>query len=878
MSIRIKLTLLACLSFIFFTCKTRQEYKFPFLDPDLSMEERVNDLVGRMTLDEKISQMVNQAPAIERLGIPEYNWWSEGLHGVARAGIATVFPQAIGLAASWDEEMMHNVSTVISDETRAKHHEFVRKGKRFIFQGLNLWSPNINIFRDPRWGRGQETYGEDPYLTGRLGVQFIKGLQGDDTTYFKTIATIKHFAVHSGPEPERHVFDAVINERDFRDTYLPQFEMGVKEGKAYSAMCAYNRLNDEACCGSHHLLTDILRNEWGFKGFITSDCEAITDIFKFHKIVPTPEEASALAVKSGTDLECGNNFLALKLAVQKKLITEAEIDVAVKRLFTARFKLGMFDPADRVKYANIPYSIVDNEEHKKLALDATQKSIVLLKNENNTLPLKKDIGTVAVIGPNSDQWLMLLGNYNGVPSKAITPLQGIKDKLPNSKVLFAQGCELSEGMPMFYTIPAEVLKTDNGAAGVKADYFNNKELSGQPLFSSVDKTVDANWYDKAPRNDMDDDNFGIRWTGVLQPTQSGTYQLGVITTCNTKLYLNDSVIAKTVYHFRDEYGDPRLRKSVPIKLEAGKQYKIKIEASETFADAQVQLVWAAPKPNLRNEAIEVAKQADVVVMCMGITPRMEGEELDVQIEGFRGGDRTTLGLPKVQEQLIKDIKALGKPVVLVLLNGSALAINWEDANIPAIVEAWYPGQSAGTAIANVLFGDYNPGGRLPVTFYKSEKDLPAFTDYNITTQTYRYFKGEPLYPFGYGLSYTSFGYENFKVNNQYKNGDTLKLSVDIKNTGAMAGDEVAQVYISKANGGAKGPIRSLKAFKRLHLNAGETKAVTFTLPPSSFAIVNDEGERLVSPGKYEISVGGGQPGIKNKKHASSAIATTIEIY
>jgi beta-glucosidase len=861
---RTKLTLLACLSFIFFTCKTKQEYKFPFLDPDLSMEERVDDLVGRMTLDEKISQMMNQAPAIERLGIPEYNWWNEGLHGIARAGLATVFPQAIGLAASWDEEMMHQVSSVISDETRAKHHEFVRRGKRFLYQGLTLWSPNINIFRDPRWGRGQETYGEDPYLTGRLGVQFIKGLQGDDTTYFKTIATIKHFAVHSGPEPERHVFDAVINERDFRDTYLPQFEMGVREGKAYSAMCAYNRLNGEACCGSSHLLTDILRNEWGFKGYIVSDCEAITDIYQFHKIVPTPEEASALAVKSGTDLECGKNFASLKIAVEKKLITEQEIDVAVKRLFTARFKLGMFDPDDRVKYANIPYSIVDNEEHRKLALDAAQKSIVLLKNENQTLPLKKDVGTVAVIGPNSDQWLMLLGNYNGVPSSAVTPLKGIKDKLPNSKVLFAQGCELAEGMPMFYTIPANALKMENGQPGIKTEYFNNKELSGQPLFSAIDTIVDANWYDKAPRNDMDDDNFGVRWTGVLQPTQSGVYQLGFIGTCNTKLYLDDSVIAKTVYHFRDEYGDPRLRKSVPIKLEAGKKYKLKIEASETFADAQVQLVWAAPKPNLKNEAIEIAKQADVVIMCMGLTPRMEGEEMDIQIDGFRGGDRTKLNLPAVQEQLIKEIKALGKPVILVLLNGSALAINWEDANIPAIVEAWYPGQAAGQAIANVLFGDYNPSGRLPVTFYKSEKDLPAFTDYNITTQTYRYFNGEALYPFGYGLSYTTFEYGNLKINNKTKAGETVTLTVDIKNTGSLAGDEVAQVYVSVKGVSSKVPLKSLKAFKRIHLNAGETKTVNFELPSSSFAFINDKNESVVLPGQYQLSVGGGQPGVKKQ--------------
>ena len=872
-------TIIACFCLLgLAACKHKVEhdYQYPYLNPDLSVEERVNDLVGRMTLDEKISQMINQAPAIERLGIPEYNWWSEGLHGIARAGLATVFPQAIGLGASWDEDMLFNVSTVISDETRAKHHQFVRKNKRFLFQGLTLWSPNINIFRDPRWGRGQETYGEDPFLTGRMGVQFVKGLQGDDSVYFKTIATVKHFAVHSGPEPERHVFDVKIAEKDFRETYLPQFEMGIKEGKAYSVMCAYNRLNDAPCCGSSHLLNDILRNEWKFKGFIVSDCEAITDIYANHKVVATPAEAAALAVKAGTDLECGKTYLNLSLAVEQKLITEKEIDVAVKRLFTARFKLGMFDPPDRVKYASIPYNVVDNQQHRALALESARKSMVLLKNENNTLPLKKDLKTVAVIGPNSDQWLMLLGNYNGVPSNPITPLRGIREKLPNSKVLFAQGCELSDGMPMFYTIPGNALFTEDNKPGLKVDYYNNKNLSGDPLFSAVDSTLDANWQDKAPRNDMDDDNFGVRWTGVLQPTQSGVYQLGFIGTCNTQLYLNDSVIAKTVYHFRDEYGDPRLRKSVPVQLEAGKKYKIRVDASETFADAQVQLVWAAPKPDLKKEALEVARQADVIVMCMGLTPRMEGEEMDIQIDGFRGGDRTTLGLPASQEQLIKDIKALGKPVVLVLLNGSALAINWENANIPAIVEAWYPGQASGQAIADVLFGDYNPGGRLPVTFYKSEKDLPAFTDYAITTQTYRYFKGDPLYPFGFGLSYTNFQYENIKLDATHKGGQELKLSIDVKNTGSVDGDEVVQVYAAGSNLAGHLPLRSLKAFKRINLKAGETKMVELVLPADAFSFINDKGEKMVMSGKYHVSVGGGQPNVKLKT-SSNVLTSTINI-
>lgn len=828
-----------------------------------------------MTLDEKIGQMMNQAPAIERLGVPEYNWWSEGLHGIARAGIATVFPQAIGLGATWDEDMLFRVSTAIADETRAKHHEFVRKNKRFLYQGLTLWSPNINIFRDPRWGRGQETYGEDPFLTGRLAVQFVKGLQGDDTTYFKTIATIKHFAVHSGPEPERHVFNASTSERDLRDMYLPQFEMGIREGKAYSVMCAYNKYNGEACCGSHRLLGDVLRKEWGFNGYIVSDCDAITDIYANHKIVATPEEAAALAVKSGTDLECGKTFASLKQAVEKKLITEQEIDVALRRLFMARFKLGMFDPPEKVKYANIPYNVVDNKEHKALALEAARKSMVLLKNDNNLLPLKKDIKNIAVIGPNADQWLMLLGNYNGVPSDPITPLRGIKEKLPNANVLFAQGCELANGMPMFYTIPANVLFTPDHQPGIKADYFTNKELSGTPLFTNVDKTLDANWQDKAPRNDMDDDNFSVRWTGILQPDQTGVYQLGFIGTCNTKLYLDDSLIAKTVYHFRDEYGDPRLRKSVPIKLEAGKQYKIKVEAIETFADAQVQLVWAAPKPGLQQQAIDIAKQADVVVLCMGLTARMEGEEMDIQIDGFRGGDRTKLDLPQVQQQLIQSIQALGKPVVLVLLNGSALATNWESKNVPAILEAWYPGQAAGQAIADVLFGDYNPGGKLPVTIYKSEKDLPLFDDYNLSNQTYRYFKGEPLYSFGYGLSYTSFSYNNLTIKEQYKKGDSIKLTVAVKNTGAVAGDEVVQAYITGFKNPGIAPLLSLAGFKRVHLQPGEEKTVGLSIPTAAVGFVNDKGEKEIPTGSYLISVGGGQPGAKPKATSNNVTASVL---
>lgn len=877
------INILLFLLLVISSCKTKKEYKFPFLNPDLPIEARVDDLVGRMTLEEKISQMMNAAPAIKRLGVPEYNWWNECLHGVARAGLATVFPQAIGLGATWDEDMMLKVSTAISDEARAKYHDFTRKDKRLIYEGLTFWSPNINIFRDPRWGRGQETYGEDPFLTGKLAVQFVKGLQGDDPKYFKTIATVKHFAVHSGPEPGRHSFDATISERDFRETYLPQFEMGIKEGKAYSVMCAYNRLEGEACCGSSRLLTRILRNEWGFNGYIVSDCGAIGDIYQHHKLVQTPEEAAALAVKSGCDLECATTYEHLKEAVQKKIISEAEIDVAVKRLFTARFKLGMFDPPEQVKYAAIPYSVVDNKEHRELAAEAARKSIVLLKNApvpgqgGNLLPLKKDLKTIAVIGPNADQWLMLLGNYNGVPSDPVTPLRGIREKLPAAKVLYAQGCEVAEGAPSFESVPAGVLFTDN-KKGLKVDYFNNKELKGNPLFSAVDTVVDANWYNKSPGHDMDDDNFGVRWSGEINPAESGLYQLGIITTCKVNLFLNDSIIANTSYHFRDEFGDPRLRKSVPIKLEAGKKYSIKVEAGESYGDAQVKLVWAKPKndfsQSLKKQAIAIARQSDAVVMCMGLTARLEGEEMDIAIDGFRGGDRTTLNLPAKQEELIKEIRALGKPVVVVLLNGSALAVNWESKNIPAIIEAWYPGQASGSAIADVLFGDYNPGGRLPVTFYKSVNDLPDFENYAMAGRTYRYFMGETLYPFGYGLSYTTFEYNHLTTRPSYPSGDSVKISVDIKNTGPVAGDEVAQVYISAKDAGKNiVPVRALKAFKRIHLQAGETRAVSFTLSPDAFSVLNEENKKILLKGRYEISAGGGQPDMKIS--GSSNILTTM---
>jgi beta-glucosidase len=852
----------------------------PFRNPNLPIDQRVNDLVSRMSLEEKIGQMMNAAPAIPRLGVPEYNWWNECLHGVARAGLATVFPQAIGLAAAWDEDMQYKMATAISDEARAKHHEFVRKGKRLIYQGLTFWSPNINIFRDPRWGRGQETYGEDPFLTGRLAVQFIKGLQGDDPKYFKTIATVKHFAVHSGPEPERHFFDARPDERDFRETYLPQFEMGIKEGKAYSVMCAYNRLYGQACCGSSRLLTTILRNEWAFRGYVVSDCGAIDDIYEHHKIVSTPDSAGALAVKSGCDLECATTFTHLSEAVAKGIIAEKQIDTAVRRLFTARFRLGMFDPADSVKYAQIPYSVVDSKAHKQLALETARKTIVLLRNTQNALPLKKDLKTIAVIGPNADDSTMLLGNYNGLPSHAVTPLEGIRTKLgTTTNVVYAKGCDLAEGLPSFICIPAAVL-SHNGTPGLQANYYNNKDFTGNILFTTTDSVLDANWGDGAPRSDMDDDNFGVKYSGELTPDKSGAYQLGIITTCKVRLYLDDSLVAFTSYHFRDEYNDPRLRKSVPLTLKAGRKYHLRADVSESYGDARVQLVWwrqeASRTAQLKAEALATARRADAVILCMGLSARLEGEEMDVNIDGFRGGDRTTLDLPKVQEDLIHAIAAAGKPVILVLLNGSAVSINWEDQHLPAIIEAWYPGQAGGTAIADVLFGDYNPAGRLPVTFYTSVRDLPDFGDYAMAGRTYRYYKGHVLYPFGFGLSYTTFHYDNLQVTPPAQPGDSLSVTVRVTNTGAAEGDEVAETYVSALDARVPVPIRSLRGFRRIHLQPGQSATIHFTLAPDAFTIIDDQMQRVPLAGIYSITVGGGQPG-SPRPATSNTTTTTITL-
>jgi len=837
-----------------------------YQNTSLPFEQRAADLVSRMTLEEKVSQMKDVAPAIERLGVPAYNWWNEALHGVARSGLATVFPQAIGFAATWDDSLIFRMATVISDEARAKHHQYVRNGSFGRYQGLTFWSPNINLFRDPRWGRGQETLGEDPFLTGRLAVQFIHGLQGDDPRYFKTVATVKHFAVHSGPEPERHTFDAVVSERDLRESYLPHFEMGIREGGAYSLMCAYNRVYGKAACGSDLLIQDILRGEWKFPGYIVSDCGAIDDMYLRHKVVQTAAEAAALGVKTGTDLDCGRVYPNLVDAVKQGLITEAQIDTSVTRLFLARFRLGMFDPPEMVRWARTPFSVLDQPSHRTLAREVARESMVLLRNDRGTLPLRKDLRTIAVIGPNADQWRMLLGNYNGLPADPVTPLRGIREAVsPRTRVLYARGSDLADGFPLLEGIPSSVLRTPLGSRGLRADYFASRTLRGTPLFTATDTTVDADWHEGAPRQGMNANDFGVRWTGTIRPTSTGMYRLGVIGTMKAELAIDDSVIVRTVYAQRDgEFPDPRLAQGEPLRLEAGRRYRVRVDAQESYGEAQLELVWSPPTDGLLAEAERAARQADAVVMFLGLTARLEGEEMSVQIDGFRGGDRTSIELPAAQQRLLERVVAVGKPTVLVLLNGSALAVNWVQANVPAIVEAWYPGQAGGNAIADVLFGDYNPGGRLPVTFYKSVNDLPPFDDYRMAGRTYRFFTGEPLYPFGHGLSYTTFSYANLRASaDPVAPSDTIVVRVDVTNSGKRAGDEVVQLYVRHVGSSVERPNRDLRGYRRITLAPGETRTVEMPLAISSLAYWDAERDRwVVENEQVQLQVGASSKDIR----------------
>jgi len=834
-------------------------------------EARAADLVSRMTVDEKVSQLMNDAPAIPRLGIPAYEWWNECLHGVARAGAATVFPQAIGMAASFDRALMREVASAISDEARAKHHEFARRGQRGRYRGLTFWSPNINIFRDPRWGRGQETYGEDPYLTARMGVEFVKGLQGDDPRYLKVAATAKHFAVHSGPEPDRHHFDARPRERDLFETYLPAFRALVQEGGVASVMGAYNRVDGESASASPRLLGDILRRDWGFDGYVVSDCGAIDDIYKGHKIVPTPEAAAALGVRAGCDLECGSTYRSLTSALAQRRIGEKDVDTAVRRLMRARLRLGMFDPPERVPYARIPYSTNQSEEHDRLARRMAQESIVLLKNDG-VLPLSPGVGTIAVVGPNADEVMTLLGNYYGTPAKPVTVRAGIRNAAgPGTRVLYARGADLVEGRPDPRAVPAidsAFLRAGagNAPAGLRGEYFRGREPQGPPVLERVDATVDFRWDRGSPTSDLvargelppdralPDDDFSVRWTGQLRPPVSGRYELTVTGDDGFRLDVDGRRVI-------DEWTTTsRARaKSVSLDPEAGRAYDVRLEYFEADRDAEIRLGWRRPgAKDPFDEALEAARAADVVVFVGGLTGDVEGEEMRVSYPGFAGGDRTEIGLPATQDRLLRALHATGKPVVLVLTTGSAIAVEWAQRSVPAIVVGWYPGQQGGNAVADVLFGKVNPSGRLPVTFYKSVDQLPPFADYDMKGRTYRYFEGEPLYPFGHGLSYTRFAYSDLRIGKTVVGPrESVEVSVSVKNTGPRAGDEVVQLYARAVAPKLPMPLKELRGFERVSLKPGEQRRVAFRLTPaadfSHFDVTSKDF--VVDPGEYEIQIG-----------------------
>jgi len=851
-----------------------------WLDTSLDARTRASALVGRMTLDEKISQLMNDAPAIERLGVPKYEWWNECLHGVARAGAATSFPQAIGMAASFDRALMHEVATAISDEARAKHHEFLRRGERMRYEGLTFWSPNINIFRDPRWGRGQETYGEDPFLTARMGVAFVQGLQGDDPKYLKVVATAKHYAVHSGPEAERHRFDVRPSERDLYETYLPAFKALVTEARVGSVMSAYNRINGESASGSPRFLEDILRKDWGFEGYVVSDCGAIDDIYKTHKIVPTAEGAAATGLRSGCDLECGTTYRALTQAVAQGLVAEHDIDVALTRLMTARVRLGMFDPPAMVPYAQIPYSANESPEHARLARRMAQASIVLLKNDG-ILPLSRSVTSIAVIGPNADEVMTLLGNYYGSPSHPVTPLAGIRAAVgPNTTVTYARGTDLVEGRKDPRAVPpidSAFLRPSPGSTGrgLTGEYFRGRDLQGPAVLTRVDRAIDFRWDRGAPTSDMvargeltadralPPDDFSIRWTGQLVPPTSGSYEISVTADDGVRLDVGGTRVID------DWTATPRAKARIAtVRLEAGKAVDVRLEYFEGQRDAEVRLNWTPPGSKTpEDEALDAARASDVVLFFGGLNGEVEGEEMPVSYPGFAGGDRTDIALPATQDRLLRALAALGKPVVLVLMTGSAIATEWAAEHLPAMLVAWYPGQEGGHAVADVLFGTANPSGRLPVTFYRSTSQLPPFDDYAMQGRTYRYFTGQPLYPFGHGLSYTRFEYANLQADRlEVSPADPVTVWLDVRNTGERDGAEVVQLYVRAVDAKIPMPVRELRGFTRVTLSRGETSRVSFRLTPADAMAHYDEAVRrfVVAPGRYEIEVGASSADIRQR--------------
>lgn len=834
-----------------------------YLDTHLTAEQRAADLVSRLTLEEKLSQLVNQSRPVERLKIPHYDWWSESLHGVAVGGI-TEFPEPVGLAATFDQPGVHQMGEVISTEARIKNMQAVRRngGYSRIMEGLDFWAPNLNLFRDPRWGRGQETYGEDPYLIGRMGVAFVTGMQGDDPRYFRVIATPKHFAVHSGPEPTRHVAEVPVSRHDELDTYLPAFRAAVVEGKAGSVMCAYNNINGEPACANQFLLQDQLRAKWGFQGYVVSDCGAVIDVFNGHHFKPSQPEASAISLKRGMDNECidwttivkdDHDYHPYVEAVKQGFLKESEVDTAVRRLFAARIKLGLFDPPEMVPYTKIDEKLLDSPAHRALARKLANESMVLLKNDG-VLPLKKG-AKIALIGPLAEQTNVLLGNYNGTPSHTVSILEGMKAEFPAENVQYVEGTQFlsKKAEP----IPASLFTTE-GKPGLKVTYskldfdWTNSLKKPEILAERVEPRIDVSDA-SLPAAVKDVRPLRIHWEASFTPRETGDYNFGVEGMGFFRLII-DGKTAATGY---DTNGVET--KLVQTHLEAGKPVQIEAEYGATRDhDSVMRLVWRKIDAKIQPAALAAAKSSDAIVAVVGITSELEGEEMPVNLEGFKGGDRTSLDLPKAEQDLLEALAATGKPLVVVLTNGSALSVNWAKEHANAIVDAFYPGEEGGTAVAQTLSGSNNPSGRLPVTFYKSVDQLPAFEDYSMSNRTYRYFKGQPLFPFGFGLSYTHFAYSNLKVAPAVQAGSNLPAEVTITNTGSREGDEVAQIYLNfPPVMGA--PLRALRGFERVHLAPGESKTVRFVLSLRDLGMVTDQGQPIVAEGDYKLTVGGGQP-------------------
>ena len=836
-----------------------------YLNPALPAEQRAADLVHRMTVEEKVTQLVNQSRAVQRLNVPAYDWWSEASHGVAVAGV-TEYPNPTALAATFDTDNIHKMAIQIGTEGRIKHAQAVQKngGYSKIFEGLDFWAPNINIFRDPRWGRGQETFGEDPFLTSRMGVAYVSGMQGDDPKYYRVISTPKHFAVHSGPEPTRHTVDVKVSKHDELDTYLPAFRATVTEAKAGSVMCAYNSINGQPACVNEFLLQDQLRGKWKFNGYVVSDCGAVIDVFEGHKFTKTQPEASALSLQRGMDNQCidftqkvtdDHDYKPYYDAYKQGILKEGDIDKALVRLYTARMKLGMFDPPEMVPYTKIDEKELQSEEHRAMALKLANEGIVLLKNDG-TLPLKKGVSKIAVVGPLADQTRYLLGNYNGTPSHTVSVMEGLKKEFPDAQITFMPGTQFlrTDGDP----VPASALSTLEGQPGMTAHFSTGSlfERKFTPLASQQVKTVDLK-ATEIPAEAAGKHPLLVEWNGLLTPTESGEYSIGLRFEAGfVRVFVDGKQIAQG---WAGEQDGPQAKMG-RIHLEQGKKVALKVDYAQ-FGEGptSAQLIWSKYDPNPSPEAIEAAKNADVVVAVMGITSELEGEEMPVNEEGFKGGDRTSLDLPKPEEALLEAVTATGKPVVLVLSGGSALAVNWANEHVNAILDGWYTGEEGGTAIAQTLSGKNNPAGRLPVTFYTGVDQLPPFENYAMKGRTYRYFEGKPLFPFGYGLSYTTFAYKGLKLGKSaIRAGDPLTAEVTVTNTGKVEGDEVAELYLSFPNvPGA--PLRALRSFKRVHLKPGESQKVRFDLKDRDLSMVSEAGEPIVAEGKYSVSIGGGQP-------------------